>query len=165
MKTYALLVVLMLCFIFSHSVAGGDERDIKKCKKKVEKLLEKAEKAKYRSQSEGFLEAARIQSDLCYVMSLHNKEQNEECKEKVEELLEKAEEAEYRARRNSFLEAARIELNHCYGRSSPKKEQSVTGPLNHIGGQNFVDSDGNVWHCPGVMSSRTINIDRDCTPQ
>ena len=117
MKTYALLVVLMLCFIFSHSVAGGDERDIKKCKKKVEKLLEKAEKAKYRSQSEG------------------------------------------------FLEAARIELNHCYGRSSPKKEQSVTGPLNHIGGQNFVDSDGNVWHCPGVMSSRTINIDRDCTPQ
>ncbi len=117
MKTYALPVVLMLCFIFSHSVAVGDEGDIEECQKKVEKLLKKAEEAKYRSQREGFLEAARIQLDLCY------------------------------------------------GRSSPKKEQSVTGPLNHIGNQIFVDSDGHFWHCPFVRSTGTVNIERDCTPQ
>lgn len=117
MKPYALLVVLMLCFIFPHSVAVGDEWDIEKCN------------------------------------------------EKTDELLKKAAEAKYVAGIKSYSELARIQLNLCYGRSSPKKEQSVTGPLIHIGGQNFVDSDGNVWHCPGVMSSRTINIDRDCTPQ
>jgi len=165
MKPYALLVVLMLCFIFPHSVAVGDEWDIEKCNEKTDELLKKAAEAKYVAGIKSYSELAKVQSDLCYVMRSLNKEQSEECIEKVEKLLKKAEEAKYRAGIKSYSELARIQLNLCYGRSSPKKEQSVTGPLIHIGGQNFVDSDGNVWHCPGVMSSRTINIDRDCTPQ
>ncbi len=79
--------------------------------------------------------------------------------------MKKAEKAKYRTQSKRFLETARIQLDLCYGRSSPKKEQSVTGPLKQISRYNYVDADGNVWHCPSVMGRRTININRDCTPQ